>query len=166
MISAGLAFVLGLVTQDTVERLPRPSDDVMLAQLLERRPGSRMLSIHFSETPRGGGRAACGLIDIGGVVEPFALLAAWQDVQPSVILREGEPPPLPEPAHWRLVDIAPNHTDTNGDGVLDRGERNTDTLRRKMALETCKRSGPIVPPPGVSWNLEIEREPEPPRLTE
>ncbi|WP_332659261.1 hypothetical protein [Brevundimonas sp.] len=165
MISAGLVLVLGLMDQDVAERPPRPSDDAMLAQLLERRPGTRVISVSFHETPRGGGRFACGLIDIDGAIEPFAVLAAWHDIRPPVIRREGVPLPPPEPAGWGLFDIAPEHSDRNSDGVIDRGERNGDTLARKMALASCKISSPITPPPGVHWTLELERGPEQPRIT-
>lgn len=166
MIPAGLVLVLGLMAQDMAERPPRPSDDAMLARLLERCPGSRVLSIRFHETPTGGSRGACGLIDIDGAIEPFALLAAWAESRPPVIVQEGAAPPPPEPAGWHLYDIAPEHADGNGDGVLDRAERNIDTLRRKLALSSCERGSPIVQPPDVHWTLELEREPRRMRITD
>ncbi|WP_332677642.1 hypothetical protein [Brevundimonas sp.] len=129
----------------------------MLAQLLDGRTGARVLSISFRETPLGGGRVACGLIDIDGTIEPFALFAAWQPIRPPFVLQEGVPPPPPEPAGWRLSDVAPKPADQNGDGVIDRAERDINTLGRKLALATCEE---ITPPPGVRWALELERAPD------
>ncbi|WP_156389188.1 hypothetical protein [Brevundimonas sp. Root1423] len=129
----------------------------MLAQLLAGRSGARVVSISFRETPLGGGRVACGLIDMDGTIEPFALFAAWQPTRPPVVLQEGVTPPPPEPAGWHLSDVAPKPADQNSDGVIDPAERDINTLRRKLALATCKE---ITPPPGVHWATELERAPQ------
>jgi hypothetical protein len=159
-MSPGLILVLGLMAQDMAERPPRPSDDAMLAPLLEQRPGARVVSIDFHEPPRGGGRTACGLLDIEGTIEPFALLAAWQDSRPPVVIQHGAPRPSPEPAGWRLHNIAAERPDRNGDGVVDRGDRNGNTLSRKLALAVCD---DLQPPQGVTWATEMEADPDPVR---
>ncbi|MGZ9114829.1 MAG: hypothetical protein ACXW3K_09425 [Brevundimonas sp.] len=161
-MSAVLVLALGLLAQDIAERPPRPSDNAMLAQLLDHRPDARVVSASFRDTRLGGGRAACGLIDIGGAIEPFALLAAWQDSRRSVVSQLGAPPTEPEPAGWRVSVTAPGHTDHDGDGLIGRGDRNSDTLDRKLALTLCRNTNPITPPDGVRWSLELEGEPDRP----
>ena len=159
----------GVVSRSTdvveAERPPRPSDEAMLARLFATRPNARLVSAEFRETPRGGGRGACGLIDFSGTIEPFHLLAVWQDERrPVVVPSQGLPRPA-EPAGWRISDRAPKHIDHDGDGRIGRHDRDRDTADRKLALIFCQDTNPIAAPDNVRWVLEFEPDPDRPPVT-
>jgi hypothetical protein len=175
MISSVLAALVALVLpQDAAtERLPRPTDDALLAALQAKAPGARIVSSEFHDTPRGGARAGCGLIEIGGEIEPFHILTSWKEALPErapvvVMITQGEDGverrhpdgPLPaEPAHWRTWINAPVLEDLDGDGV-DRRDRNRAISERRMALLMCKT---LTRPGGEAWVTEFEPDPDPAR---
>lgn len=152
---------------------PRPSDEQLLAAVTAEVPNGRILSSTFGPTLRGGGWLGCGLIDVGGAVEPFSVFTLWEAAQPerqvisSISVRGADgrmittaiPPEPAEPAQWKIIAQAPKRTDRDGDG-LDRHDRNRDVLDRKFALMTCK---DLTPPEGVTWATEPEPDPNPVR---
>ncbi|GAA0638375.1 hypothetical protein [Brevundimonas lenta] len=174
MLSTVLAAYLAVaLPQQADERPPRPTDEQLLAALQAKVPDGRILSSAFQPTPRGGGWKGCGLIDVGGTVEPFAVYTIWQQARPERRLiatisapdengrmREHPVPPLPaEPAHWKVGVSVPTHEDHDDDGI-DRDDRNHDVLSRKMALVFCDT---LTPPEGATWATELEPHPDPAR---
>ena len=132
----------------------RPSDDDLLQTLLETRPNTRIISHRFRDTSDQGARAGCGIVEIGGEVEPFNILAMRS--------RPGEDG---QEAYWRTYVRTPAHGDRDNDGDIDRTDRNRDVLDRKLALTFCQDHDPITPPAGVSWRLDPEPDPDRPRST-
>lgn len=177
MISSVLAVYLALILpQDAaaaVERLPRPSDDELLAAVQAEVPGARILSSEFQDTPRGGARAGCGLLETNGAIEPFHILTSWEEALPerrspisiAVVGEDGTMQPLSrdplpaEPAHWKNRIVAPVLTDLEADGI-DRRDRNHAIADRQMALLFCKS---LVAPEGTAWVTELEPHPDPAR---
>lgn len=161
MLSTVLAAYLALGFPQTADtRPPRPSDEQMLAAVHAERPDARILSHAFKDTPRGGGRVGCGLIDVADTVEPFSVFAAWTDRTGTVVRVEGAPPPEPETPHWMVRVSAPSHADHNGDGDIGRHDRNRDVLERLGARMWCS---DVQPPEGVVWAMELEQDPDPAR---
>ena len=161
MFPTVLAAFLALGIPQTQEpRPPRPTDAQMLAAVQTERPDARILSHAFKEPPRGGGRVGCGLISVAGTVEPFSVFAAWSDRGRAVIRVEGAPPPEPEAPHWMVRVNAASHADHNGDGEIDRHDRNRDVLERMGTRIWCRE---LQPPEGVVWAMELEPDPDPAR---
>lgn len=126
---------------------PRPSDEQMLAMVTEGRPNARILSYRFRDVRRGG-RAGCGLVEVDGDPEPFHVSTGLPEVGAS----------------WRTRLRAPTHGDRDGDGDIDRADRNRDIADRRLALIFCEQD-PIAAPEGVEWRLEIEPDPDRPRTS-
>lgn len=146
------------------ERPPRPSQEQLLAAVLDETPNARIVSSSF-EPGRG-----CGLIEIGGTLEPFAVRTAWKEDRPgapvvSSIAVRGEDGQMrehrvdPKPPHWEIIAVAPSRTDFDGDG-MDWRERNMDVLARRTALLMCPA---LTAPEGTVWNVEPESDPDPVR---
>lgn len=160
VLAAYLAIALPLQAD---ERPARPTDEQMLAQLFASRPGARLVSVNFRDTPYGGARTGCGLIELDGQIEPFNLLAAWNDERPSRVVVAGLPPSDHRAAGWRISDTAPTHADHDDDGAITRFDRNIDIMKRKSALLFCNDTNPIAQPENVTWVLESEPHPDPER---
>ncbi|MFN3669481.1 MAG: hypothetical protein ACK4VY_09250 [Brevundimonas sp.] len=154
---AVIALGLSLVSQEAAAFPTRPTDEQLIAALREQRPEAQILYHAFEETSQGGGRVGCGMIEIGGTVEPFAVFTAWDFGSQSVVRMDGAPPPPPEEAQWRIFVTAPTQADRDGDGAVDRSDRNGNVLDRKLALAVCD---DLQPPSGVTWAVELERDPD------
>ncbi|KQW84005.1 hypothetical protein [Brevundimonas sp. Root1279] len=175
MISSVLAAFLALILpqEAAAERLPRPSDEALLAAVQAEVPGARIVSSEFHDTPRGGARDGCGLFEVNGQIEPFHIMTAWQDAKPERIppirievrgedgvMRPASTVPLPaEPAHWKSYIHAPVLVDAGADGI-DRRDRNRMISDRWMALSSCRS---LVAPEGTTWVTELEPHPDPAR---
>jgi hypothetical protein len=152
VLAAYLATALG-----PQERPTRPTDEAMLEHLLASRPNIRVLSVNFRDTPYGGARTGCGLMELDGQTEPFSLLNSWQDESPARATRAARP------EGWSVRDTAPHHIDRDGDGEITCFDRNLDIADRNLALLLCKDTNPIAKPEGVDWVLELEPHPDPVR---
>ncbi|MCS6625561.1 hypothetical protein N0B44_21855 [Roseibacterium beibuensis] len=133
-------------TYRVTESATRPSDEEALDMLREGSPTARVLSYRFRDALRGA-RTACGLVEINGKPEPFNIMTSR---------REDAGP-------WRTRVVAPVHGDRDGDGDVDRLDRNRDVADRRLALIFCNDHDPITEPDGADWQLEFEPDPDRPR---
>jgi hypothetical protein len=155
-----LALVLlGLMADGRVhtERPPRPSDEQLIQQLVEARPGARVLD-QSGRDVLNGGRVICGRFQTSSQIEPFAAYAVWKESSrlAGVIISRNGPVPV-EPDHWQAWAIGP--VSDPDDGVPSSADRNFDTLQRRLALSFCPR---LAPPEGVAWPTAQERVDEVP----
>ena len=152
------ALFVGFQSAPVADAADRPSDAVMIEALQAELPRSRILSQEFRETARGGGRVACGLVETAGVVEPFSIVAVWEDpARRPVVLLDGAPPPAPPAAaHWKIDVTTPKHLDYDGDGQTDRYDRNMDTMQRIGVKLWCPA---LQPPAGTTWATRGEPNP-------
>ena len=167
MLELLLAAYLTQAAATPTERPPPPSQDQLVTAVLERAPNAHIISSRFDHGPEGTG---CGLLDIGGAIEPFAVRPIWRDEMASALITASafirdengqlrEQRIEPKPPQWEILTIVPSRTDRNGDG-LDRLERNRDALSRRAALALCPT---LTAPEGTVWVLEREPDPNPAR---
>ena len=141
-------------------RPPRPTDDELMSAVHAERPAASILSMDFRESNRGGARIGCGVIEIGGHAEPFSVIAAWKEPSGIVITVNGGAPRPEPPAHWAIRISVPSRSDHDGDGDIDRTDRNYDVVDRMQAKMWCN---DLQPPAGVVWAMELEPDPDPVR---
>ena len=162
-----LAAYLTQAAANNPERPPRPSEDQLLAAVLEDARNARIVSSSFNH---GAGGRGCGLIEIDGTTEPFSVHSAWKENGPgaavvsSVSVRDQngqmqEHRIEPKPPQWEIMAVTPSHVDAEGDG-LDWRERNLDVAMRRLALTMCPT---LTAPQGTVWALEFEPDPDPAR---
>ncbi|QTC91859.1 hypothetical protein [Brevundimonas goettingensis] len=168
---AALLALIALGLQAEASRPVRPGDDQLIAAVQTERPAGRILSQDFKESPRGGARIGCGLIEIEGHIEPYSVMAFWETpsgttvylTSPDGARLPGQGDRTPEPAHWDITVSAPGRADNDGDGDIDRMDRNRDVMSRLHTRTLCR---DLHPPAGVVWSMEIEPNPDPAKAAE
>jgi len=141
------------------DRSAPPTGEEMMAVLLETAPGIEVLDVvHVPRETDPEMAFSCGTARIAGEVEPFAVMARWQDPRNRItfIPPNGEPSPAPS-VEWKIIASVPLHQDRDGDGSIGRLDRNMDAVARRHAMTFCPNLGP---PEGVIWNTEIEPDPD------
>ncbi len=76
MLVIGLAFLLVV----TDPRQPRPSDEALLAMVVDHAPGAVVVTKRERPMPADidGARGLCGTIRIGGTLQPFIVYTHWR----------------------------------------------------------------------------------------
>lgn len=155
-----VATMVAGLAQDPGARSPAPGDDEMLAALAEAAPGAEVLSVaHGAPSPAAAPemRRSCGTLRIGGRVEPFAVLALWQDPRNRIVVKAGPESAITHPpVEWKIIATVAARSHAAGDGIATRLDRNWDAVQRRTVLAFCR---DLTPPEGTMWVTEFEPAP-------
>lgn len=142
---------------------PFPTDEELVATFTATHPTAEILTLEPAPTPRAGAhvlfRRICGVARVDDRIEPFAMISSWQDpaIDDTVkLVLPGAPPQPPAVAGWKTRTSFPILVDSNGDGEIDRADRNLAAMGRLVALTSCPN---LRPPEGVTWMVKAEPDP-------
>ena len=163
ILSIVLAAYLALPPpqQTAAERPAPPTDTEMLTALRDKAPAAEVLNAAHGARSRTDRPVICGTARVGDQIEPFAVVATWDDARIRITSRmNGVEYSSPTTPYWDIRAMVPPHTDFAGNGATDWIERNADASSRSVALMNCP---DLTPPQGVTWDTEGEPNPDPVR---
>lgn len=155
-------LLVGLLALTLVQepRPDRPDDEALRASVTTQRPDTRLLTLDFTDSRRGGARIGCGTMEVAGVIEPVSVVAAWKPRSQIIVAVIGVPPRPPEEARWDIQVAGPTRSDRDNDGEIGWYDRSADAQARKMVQLFCP---DLAAPSGVTWITESEPHPDPER---
>jgi len=158
-----LAALLAGAAQDRPDPAPItpfPTDEELVATFAAAHPTAQVLTLQPTPAPPLGSRVLsrkmCGTARIEGRIEPFVVLSQWRDpaIDDTIVSTfPGGPRPIPETAGWKARTSFPVLIDHNGEGEIDRHDRNLAVMARHAALMVCQ---DLRAPEGVQWVIKPE----------
>ncbi len=165
LIAVALLTTAGQERPAPAPLTPFPTDDDLTTAFASAHPDAEILSLSPSPTPASDAgvqyRRICGLARVDDRIEPFSVVTTWNDPATSgSVTLVGAPPRPPVVAGWKTRISFATLVDHNGEGEIDRVDRNIAVMARRTALMSCR---DLRAPEGVTWVIEPEPHPDPAR---